>query len=788
MADDKILIPVDADTDKLESQIKSAVKDINSQLKGISFTSLLTGINAAVELAGRLGSALSGAFAAPIDEAAAADQAIEKLNISLKLSGSFSQEASTQFLGLATALQETTTFSDDAAVGALTLAKNLGLTNDQAIKTTKAAADLAAITGGSLEEATQALSKSLQGNGTQLQRQLPFLRGLTEQQLRAGAAVDIVAQKFAGAAAALGQTFSGSITRTNNLFSDLLETVGRFITQNPIVIGLVTELGKVFTDLNTFIIANKDTIRAFVDTALLGVIDAFVLIGQTIGTVISIIAPLTSQIVTFIAVSLGIKVIPILITSIATAFSGVSVAATAAKLAVNAFKISATFGLSIVIDQLLKIAQASSSVEDFFKRLAQGIKSLLLSALDGVLFVFEKVIGLGAKIPGLSAQFKDVQDSVKGFRAELQKSQTQGEQGSNKLNDSMKSVGDTVNGLTNRLSKFGEEARKNFGKTAKAASDLISSDIVIRPQLDPAAFKNAVEQGKNDILGGLGIKLNIQQLDISAEQASLLGAGAQVLSGVFKGAAGAGQLLSSVVGQVANTIIPGLGGVASEIFNVLSQGPEATRALVTGFINAIPLIIENLILALPALIDALVTGIIELPQKLADSLSESLPEVIGKLAAQLPFIAQRLSISLSAQAPFIARSFAVSFIKDGIPAIVKGFLEEIKKGISSLGGILGGGGGIGGALSKVTKVFGFADGGIPRFSGNDNILAGFNANELVVDTSTTDELQKFLASQKNQGAQARQPVVTNVTVPFQIGQDVLARAIFQLNQDGFRTA
>jgi hypothetical protein len=786
MADDKILIPVEADTERLEAQIKSSVKGINSQLSKISFASLISGIDAAINLSSRLGSSLANAFSAPVREAAAADEAVEKLNISLKLSGSFSREASNEFLNLSSALQSTTTFSDDAAVGALTLAKNLGLTNDQAVKVTKAAADLAAITGDTLEGATEKLSKSLSGNASQLQRQLPFLRGLTEQQLRAGVAVDILAQKFAGAANALGQTFSGSIGKTSNAFSDLLETVGRFITQNPIVIGLINELGKVFNDLNSFISKNSTTIRAFIDSALIGLIDAFTFIGQAVGTAIRVIAPLASQIATFVAVSIGIKVIPAIISSISTAFTGVSISAGAAQIALNAFKVSATLGLSLIIDQLIKIGAASTSVEDFFRRLAATIKSALSTALDAVLLGFQKVIEIGSKIPGIGSGFAKVQSSIADVRSELNKTTAAASSSSSSLTNGLNSAADTVDELTARIANLGVTARDSFGQTAKAASDAISNDIVISPQLDLASFKNAVAQGQGDIAAGLGLNLNLQQLDITAQGATLLGAGAEVISGAFKGAQGAGQVLSTVVGQVVNTIIPGLGGVASEIFNVLAAGPEATAGFITGFINAIPLIIENIILSLPALVEALVNGLLELPGRLIESLSNSLPEVIGKLIGQLPLIATRFALAISAQAPFIAIRFAIGFVKDGIPAIVKGFIEELKKGLQSILKIFGGG--EGGALKKVTKIFGFADGGMPVFSGGDNILAGFNAKELVVDKTDTRRLSQFLDAQELASRAPRQSVNTSVTVPITLDRAVLATAIFQLNQDGFRTA
>lgn len=742
MADDKIIIPVEADTAKVEKEITNTVKSINSQLSTIKFASLISGFNSIINIASSAKAALSGAFEASIKAATEQEDSIQRLNIALKINGSFTEEASKGFIQLSEEIENSSRFTDEAVLSQIAfLRSTTQLSNEGLTGATKAAVDLAAGLKIDLDSAFKLVGKAANGQVETFARYgVQVKKGATDS------------ETFANALSKINQQFGGQAALDINSFSGALNLLEK-------------SLGNIAEEFGTTVISNEDAKKSLQELTLVfqGVIRTIQASGPEIGKFVSSIAGLFGD---FIKGSVAIAGV------VGSAFNFISDGIKKITKESNSFTVNGeTF--NIVDDKAVaNIKEATRSVAELGKEVKKGQSGKGLFQADAI----DK---------GIAESFTKLQSSLQTVgKTQLEVLETE-------RKARLKLVSDAV--------KFGGVSDKEASKTRLAIEKdfqdkkfkLIEENAKKEAQLAQDTLDNQAAllgllQGKGRAPGQKGDSRAVAGGDAAAI------VGLQFANTVTKGAEGAAKALtgavsvglSAVLGPLGTT----LGPIVGELLETFSKGPEAVRSFIEGFINSIPLIISSIIESLPVFIDALVAGIIELPQKLADSLVESLPEVIGKLVAQLPFIAQRLSISLSAQAPFIAINFARAFIKDGIPAIVKGFLEEIKKGISSLGGILGGGGGIGGALSKVTKVFGFADGGIPRFSGNDNILAGFNANELVVDTSTTDELQKFLASQKNQGAQARQPVVTNVTVPFQIGQDVLARAIFQLNQDGFRTA
>ena len=57
-------------------------------------------------------------------------------------------------------------------------------------------------------------------------------------------------------------------------------------------------------------------------------------------------------------------------------------------------------------------------------------------------------------------------------------------------------------------------------------------------------------------------------------------AAAGFINTVLKGAEGAKQAVASVIGEIADKLVPGIGPVVSEIVNVLAQGPEKVRETV----------------------------------------------------------------------------------------------------------------------------------------------------------------------------------------------------------------
>jgi hypothetical protein len=182
--------------------------------------------------------AIKNALKDSLGEAIRADEAVNKLNTSLRLAGTFSAEASNAFQSLASELQRSTAFSDEQALSAAALARNFAKTNEQAIALTKAAADLAVATGTDLDTAVTKLGGTLSGSIGLLGKQVPALKNLSAASLEAGGAITVIADRFSGAAALGANTFSGALTKLGNSFSDVLEEIGRFATRSPALLAV----------------------------------------------------------------------------------------------------------------------------------------------------------------------------------------------------------------------------------------------------------------------------------------------------------------------------------------------------------------------------------------------------------------------------------------------------------------------------------------------------------------------------------------------------------------------
>lgn len=201
---------------------------------------------------------------ASISAASEQEAAIGKLNAAMRSSGDFSEAASRDFEAFAAEMQKTTRHGDDAVVSQLALAKSFGASNEQAKTMVRAASELAAATGDSLEGAVQKLGKTLTGNAGKLAQQIPALKDFTEEELKAGAALDLIAERFAGMAAAEIQTFGGALEQTTGLWGELQEAVGNIIVQNEDVVAAVRAVGAAFGGMGELIGENSEGLKALV--------------------------------------------------------------------------------------------------------------------------------------------------------------------------------------------------------------------------------------------------------------------------------------------------------------------------------------------------------------------------------------------------------------------------------------------------------------------------------------------------------------------------------------------
>jgi hypothetical protein len=201
-------------------------KSFKNIVKGAAIGTLVA--NGIMGATSAIGSFLAGTVNAAIEQ----EEAINKLNQALRASGEFSESASSSFQAFAGEMAQVTKYGDDLILSQVALAKSFGATNEQAKNIVKAAANLSATFGGSLEERVQQLGKSLDGTTGKLGKQVKELQGLTEAQLKAGGAADFINSKFGDAAAAELNTYAGKLSQLKKSISELQESLGLIVVNS----------------------------------------------------------------------------------------------------------------------------------------------------------------------------------------------------------------------------------------------------------------------------------------------------------------------------------------------------------------------------------------------------------------------------------------------------------------------------------------------------------------------------------------------------------------------------
>jgi hypothetical protein len=180
-----------------------------------------------------------------VDAAIVQDNAVQKLNASLKINGMFTEQTSKQLQDFASTLQANSTIGDEASINMLAYAVSLGATEKQAKKIVTAAAEMsAAMDTVSFETATEQLARSLSGSAGRLAMYGINLKGVTKEQLQAGHAAELVAKQFEGFAKAKTLTFAGAMEQLSNTVGDLFERFGDTIVQSPIMIKAFNGIAK----------------------------------------------------------------------------------------------------------------------------------------------------------------------------------------------------------------------------------------------------------------------------------------------------------------------------------------------------------------------------------------------------------------------------------------------------------------------------------------------------------------------------------------------------------------
>lgn len=188
------------------------------------------------------------------------ENAVNRLAAALRRSGQYSEEAMASLQGFALEMQNTTVHGDEAIINQLAFAKSLGLTNTQAKDLVGAAVQLSAALGMNLESAVKNLGKSYSGLSGELGEALPALRTLSAESMKAGGAIRLVNEQFAGAAQAEMNTYAGVVSSLGSSYTTMQEELGFLITRNDAfkaslvaLSNAASGLGNLFKDLGTII-------------------------------------------------------------------------------------------------------------------------------------------------------------------------------------------------------------------------------------------------------------------------------------------------------------------------------------------------------------------------------------------------------------------------------------------------------------------------------------------------------------------------------------------------------
>jgi len=165
--------------------------------------------------------------------------AIIKMESALKATGQYTPQLSAEIQELASQLQTTSVYGDEATLAATALLQSLGNLSAEGLKQAiPLVQDLAAGMGIDLETAASLVGKTLGSSTNALSRYGIVLDATAEPSEKLAQLTEQVNSKFGGMAEALGSTFRGKLTQVKNAFGDIKEQLGE-----QLIPVLVTFLG-----------------------------------------------------------------------------------------------------------------------------------------------------------------------------------------------------------------------------------------------------------------------------------------------------------------------------------------------------------------------------------------------------------------------------------------------------------------------------------------------------------------------------------------------------------------
>ena len=887
-----------------------------------------------------LGTAIAGAVAGfasfavlrDVTELASAQQdAINRLNTSLKSAGTFSEEASQQFQEFASGLQAVSTVGDETTLELAALARNFTGTNEEAIKLTQAAVELGKATGQDLQTSVEQLGRTFSGSLGRLGQTVPILGTLSKESLAAGGALDLVLERFGGTAQAELATFTGATTQLSNTFGDFREELGFVVIENEALILAINKINEVFAELGSTVKENRSFLSDFVTSGIKLLVDGVGIGAQVVQGFVdgffAVIAAIKATNIAFAEIQIAIRDIffqnlsegfraffefvlggfrsfVVGITDILSEIPGFDNlfpdASSFVDKELGAIQTSFDkFGQSISVAgeegnaSLRKFIEEQANVITANEESRQSFQDITDAVTQGAADLSVAIDNIGSDTAKSTKQAGDsiknnvgkplkeaakdgekAKETIKSFLADVERQaeplETQLQETGLALSkafetddvETFKKEFATLQKLQADYAKQVEETAKKQEQAAQRQADAIKKlqkETIAAQQVQAQATQQTATAIAGSIIGGIDGSINVAEIqnEIDALKGSLNSAAlsgearADALEEIAKkeeqiAAARESQfektagIVSQVGGLVVDSIFPGLGGIAGELLQTLSAGPEEIRAFFEGFAQALPDVIvaiadaaPEIVLAIAENADKIVEALVVAGPRLAIALVRRAPDIIKAIVRQTFQIPAAIVRGIAKQVfklNFDEKELGKKFAEAG-QAVVDAVLsipEQLAEGVGQLvesiglagqnfvtnilsgagqfvqklldelglGGGSGEGGGIGGVsnrriltgiatggLSEVARATGVNLPGFGLAGGRGGISGGFvdsQDRQAFVNSITEGVTSAILQSDRDQTSR---PLV----IQLEVGQAQLANVLLQLNRNGFRT-
>lgn len=531
---------------KALEDIKGQLKDLNAVSKsnqnenkktsesvsGLGFA--FVKLDSAIALATKAFNAFAAPIGRALDEANKASTAFDKFSTSMQFFGGNELAAAANNLNkLSDSMEAISGVDGDALLDLAGRGAALGLTNDELEKLMTGATDLAALMGGDVSQAGEALLNSINGQTKAIGKYVPEVLNLKNGQLEAGAAIELTANKLAGLGKAFGETAQGVQNRFDAVIGKTFEKLGDVINESFGLLNAKKASIKFLEDLIKQIEDAKPIIVGFFET--LRDLD-WEAIALGIGSISAAMFVLSGRMKAMIAqmATAAIAAAPFILVAAKAALAALAVGAiiavaeilirnfeklgTVAEIAMNKLKIAA-MNANMMVSQAMGNTEGAEKLASEIDKVTKSNEELSnsLTVDFGVSGrIFDTVTGMVSKF---NSNVEEAKNPIKDTNAALGKLGTEGASKIKQISDAAKTSFDALK----------EMASLSFSQAQGGGGGTEIAQIALKAEQDKAKaaaeYQKIVDATSNkQMLAEAARLLSITQVNIEQDKQNQIAA------------------------------------------------------------------------------------------------------------------------------------------------------------------------------------------------------------------------------------------------------------------------